>query len=104
MHSAHTDQASHAAERRLIPPLPRPCSLAPSVTTPLYSMTVSRALRQPLRSQAVSELPRMPIPRTRVNNASRSLLWDTWSFFWVAYCWGRKEIRRGERAADQEDE
>jgi hypothetical protein len=30
---------------------PLPCSLAPAVTTPLYSTTVSRALRQPLRRE-----------------------------------------------------
>src|SRR5215204_2401274 len=35
----------------LISPTPRPSSLVPSVTTPLYSTTVSRALRQPLRSR-----------------------------------------------------
>src|SRR5215208_242002 len=47
--SVHTDHASHAAERRLIPPLPLPCSLVLPVTTPLYSTTVSQALRQALR-------------------------------------------------------
>src|SRR5918992_4030370 len=36
-----SDQASQAAARRLIPPTPRPCSLAPFVTTLLYSTTVS---------------------------------------------------------------
>src|SRR5215218_6669850 len=45
-HSAHNDQAGHAATRALILSTPRPCSLAPSVTTVLYSTTVSRALRQ----------------------------------------------------------
>ena len=30
--SAHSDQANQAEVRRLIPPIPRPCSLAPSVT------------------------------------------------------------------------
>jgi hypothetical protein len=35
----------------LILPFPRPCSLVLSVTTPHYSTTVSRALRQPLRSR-----------------------------------------------------
>src|SRR5215217_9145821 len=44
-----SDQASHAAVRALIPPIPRPCSLAPSVTPPLYLTTASRALRQTLR-------------------------------------------------------
>ena len=38
---AHSDQASQEAARKLIPPMPRPYSLAPSVTTPLYSITVS---------------------------------------------------------------
>jgi hypothetical protein len=37
---ALTDQAIQAAVRRLIPPNTPPCSLAPSVTTPLYSTTV----------------------------------------------------------------
>jgi hypothetical protein len=36
--TVHIDQASRAAVRRLIPPTPLPCSLAPTVTTPLYSM------------------------------------------------------------------
>src|ERR671912_2074418 len=44
-----SDQASHAAVRALIPPIPRSCSLAPSVTAPLYSTTASRALRRLLR-------------------------------------------------------
>jgi len=35
--------------RVLIPPSPRRCSFVPSVTTPLYSTTVSQALRQTLR-------------------------------------------------------
>ena len=42
------------------PPTPRPCSLAPSVTTPLYSTTVSQALRQTLRG----EVPRRIFART----------------------------------------
>ena len=46
--SAHIDQASQAAVRRPFPPLLRPCFLAPSVTTPLYSTTGSYTLRQPL--------------------------------------------------------
>jgi hypothetical protein len=50
--AAHSVQASQAAVRAPIPPMrcPRPCCLDPSVTTPLYRTTVSRALRQPLRS------------------------------------------------------
>src|SRR5919112_3988404 len=46
---AHMDQANNSAVRRLIPPTPRSRWLAPSVTTPLYSTTVSKALRQTLR-------------------------------------------------------
>src|SRR5215204_393751 len=64
MRRLHSDHATHAAARRLIPPTLRLCCLDPSVTTPLYSTTVSQALRQTLRSQAVSELPRMPRMRT----------------------------------------
>jgi hypothetical protein len=45
----HTDQASQATVRVLTAPTPRLCSLAPCVTTPLYSTTVSQALRQTLR-------------------------------------------------------
>src|ERR671914_161405 len=36
-----SDHASQAAARVLIPPTPRSCSLAPSVTTSVYSTTVS---------------------------------------------------------------
>src|SRR5215218_3250602 len=47
---AHKGQANQAALRWSIPPTLRICSLAPSVTTiPLYSTTVSGALRQTLR-------------------------------------------------------
>src|SRR5215216_7487365 len=52
-----SDQASQVAARVLIPPTPRLCSLAPSVTTPLYSTTVSKALRQPLRGDLKDYLP-----------------------------------------------
>jgi hypothetical protein len=38
---AHTAHASQAAVRMLIAPIPCLCSLAPSVTTPLYSTAVS---------------------------------------------------------------
>ena len=39
---AHIDHAIQAVARALIPPTPLPCcSLAPSVTTPLYSSIVS---------------------------------------------------------------
>src|ERR671912_1409462 len=54
MESSHPDQASQDAARRLFPPLLRPCSFALSVTTALYSTTVSRALRQALRGHAVA--------------------------------------------------
>src|SRR5215211_2895824 len=46
---AASDHASQEVAGMLIPLIPRACSLAPSVTTPLYSTTVSRALRQTLR-------------------------------------------------------
>src|ERR671921_2608834 len=39
--TAHSDQANQAAVRRLIPPIPRPCSFAHSVTASHYSTTVS---------------------------------------------------------------
>src|SRR5215218_1275994 len=42
----------------LISPTPRPSSLVPSVTTPLYSTTVSQALRQTLRVGVLRELLR----------------------------------------------
>src|ERR671912_139038 len=45
----HKGHASQAARRLLLPAPRRPCPLAPSVTTPLYSTTVSQALRQTLR-------------------------------------------------------
>src|SRR5687767_2443013 len=50
-HSRHSDHASHAATRVLISPTSRPCSLAPSITRPLYSTTVSQALREALRGR-----------------------------------------------------
>jgi hypothetical protein len=46
--------------RRFIPPIPRLCSLAPSVTPPLYSTTVSQALRQTLRGKGPKEYPPVP--------------------------------------------
>src|SRR5215217_6639790 len=48
-HSAHSDQASRAERRALTLPSPRPRSLAPSVTTSLYSITGPQALRNALR-------------------------------------------------------
>ena len=58
-------QAGHAAERALIPPSPRPCSFAPSLTTPLYSISVSKALRQTLRNSFLARVSRTktPLPR-----------------------------------------
>src|SRR5215211_1245016 len=66
--SPQSDHASQEAVRVLIPPTPRSRSFVSSVTTPLYSTTVCQALRQPLRSQAVSELPRMPTRRSSQNS------------------------------------
>src|SRR5918997_3231828 len=56
----HSDQAIQAAVRRLIPPTPRPCFLALSITIPLYSTTVFQALRQPLRGGVSEEYPPAP--------------------------------------------
>src|SRR5215210_6216500 len=75
-HSAHSDQANQVAVRGLITLTPRPCSLAPSVTTPLYSTTVSQALRQPLRAGVPREYP--PVPATHEDMvASRMWRGDT---------------------------
>jgi hypothetical protein len=52
--SPHSDHASQEVVRGIIPPIPLPRSLAPSITTPLYYATVSQALRQPLRGRAVA--------------------------------------------------
>src|SRR5215210_3481968 len=60
MESAHSDQASQEAVRGVIPPIPLPRSLAPSITTPPYSTTVCQALRKPLRGGVVCELLRTP--------------------------------------------
>jgi hypothetical protein len=57
---AHIDHAIQVAARALIPPIPCSCSLAPSVTTPLYSTTVSQALRQTLRGKGPKEYPPVP--------------------------------------------
>src|SRR5215211_2965730 len=55
------DHASKEAARVLIPPLIRSWPFVPSVTTPLYSTTLSQALRQTLRG-SLSER-RGPNPR-----------------------------------------
>src|SRR5436190_17055863 len=47
--SAHSDQASREAARRDRQLPPRPLFFVSSVTSPLYSSIVCRALRQPLR-------------------------------------------------------
>src|SRR5215210_4305199 len=48
-------------------------------------------------TRARCELRRITLPRTPLNKAS-SLLWDTWSFFWVAYCWGeRRSVEMSEQ-------
>src|SRR5215204_4791638 len=63
--STTSDHANQEAVRVLIPPTPRSCCpLVPSVTTPLYMRTVSRALRVALRSQPLSELLRTPSTRS----------------------------------------
>src|ERR687889_738675 len=46
--SPASDQASQEAVRVLLAPPLRSCSPAPLFTTPLYSTTVSKALREPL--------------------------------------------------------
>src|SRR5829696_10366095 len=65
-----SDHANHEAARVLIPPTPRPWSLAPSVTTLLYRATVSQTLRQALRSRASIQLPRIHLLGTSVNRRS----------------------------------
>jgi hypothetical protein len=61
--STTSDQASQAAERVLVPPTPRPCSFALSVTTPLYSTTVSQALRLTLRGKGLNDIDPHHQPR-----------------------------------------
>src|SRR5918995_5924255 len=61
--SADADHASHAALRPLIVPPARPCSLVPSLTTPLYSTTVSQALRQTLRGKGLNDIDPHHQPR-----------------------------------------
>src|SRR5215203_2156642 len=60
---AHTDQASHAAARVPIPPIPRPRSLAPSVTTPLYKTIAFRISRRTPHGAAVGVPRRSPFAR-----------------------------------------
>src|SRR5215212_5375478 len=61
--TAHNDLANQAAVRPLILPTPRSSSLAPSATTPLYSTTVSQALRQPLRGKGLNNIDPHHRPR-----------------------------------------
>ena len=75
-HSVHTDQASHAAERRLIPPLPLPCSLARSVTTPLQGLyLLCDGLLRPRRTpeHPCPAAPRGPLTPRRVASALREV-------------------------------
>src|SRR5918993_3111029 len=72
--SAHSDQASQEAARGVIPPIPRPCTFVPFVTTPLYSSTVSQALRLTLRGEVPEEYP----PASRITR--------TW--WWSRGCGG----------------
>src|SRR5215211_541949 len=54
--SAASDQASQAARRSILP-TPRSWTFAPSVTTyPIYTTTVSQALRQALRARPSGNL------------------------------------------------
>src|SRR3712207_1233915 len=78
--SAHTDQAIHAAVRRFIPPIPRLCCLAPSVTTPLYSTTVCQALRQTLRGEGPEEYPPAPATHEDTGVAPRMWRWGIQGF------------------------
>src|ERR671921_1955769 len=61
---AHIDHAIQVAARALIPPIPCSCSLALSITTPLYTTTVSQALRQTLRRHVPNGYP-PALPTTR---------------------------------------
>jgi hypothetical protein len=47
-HATQSDQASRVAAWVLNPPPPRPCFLVPSVTTPLYTRSISLSSRKPL--------------------------------------------------------
>src|SRR5215203_4100226 len=74
-HTAHSDHASQATVRRLIPPTPRSCLLAPSVTTPLYSATVSQTLRQPLRGEGLKKYALAPATHEDIMMALRMSRW-----------------------------
>jgi hypothetical protein len=72
-HPAHSDQANQAAVRWLIPPTPRPRSLAFAVTTPLYMASVSQALRQTLRG-SLSKPRRADFPKYHLLKDKRCML------------------------------
>src|ERR671911_1286965 len=71
--SADADHASHAALRPLIVPPARPCSLVPSLTTPLYSTTVSQALRQTLRGKGLNDIDPHHQPRAHCGPGDREV-------------------------------
>jgi hypothetical protein len=66
--------ASQEAAQVLIPPTLRLCCLAPSVTTPLYSTTVSQALRQTLREKGLHNIDPQHQPRAH-EGAPRMWRW-----------------------------
>src|SRR5215204_4336138 len=79
---AITTQATRAGRsqraRRVVPgdgvpilPFPRPCSLVLSVTTPLYSTTVSQALRHTLRTDTLEEY----LPAQATHETTRTWGW-----------------------------
>src|SRR5215217_1442366 len=51
-----SDHASQEVPREIILPTPCSCSLVPDVTTPLYSTTVSKALRNALRGRSFRDV------------------------------------------------
>src|SRR5215204_5480289 len=74
---AHMDQANNAAIRRLIPPAPRPCWLALSVTTPLYSTKYLQVNIESPRLPADADRALRPasiqLPSRRIGVASGNL-------------------------------
>jgi hypothetical protein len=67
--------------------IPRPASTGCAIGLGKEYEWVVRMIR--------AEVPRIHLLGSSVNKAS-SLLWETWSFFWVVYCCGRKEMCRDE--------
>src|SRR5215211_15837 len=85
--STTSGQASQAAERVLVPPTPRPCcSLDPSVTTPLYSTTVSKALRQTLRRSFSARVSRTPKFHLGKKQAMHAYIHETGAGFFQVVC------------------